>query len=124
MQASVEKRLLTKSVWWRGGVAQGVGALLVILFFDIAAATAFFGGGLALLLGTTVSALYALRSVAPSGTGAMYAVVVGAVLKWMVVAALLLVAMAMAGQRVMWVFAGLLFAQMAVIVAMMTFKRQ
>ena len=124
MQALVEKRLLTNRLWWRGLAAQGVGALLVVLFFDIATAAAFFSGGLALLSGVVASALLALRGVAPSGTSAMYAVVLGSVLKWVVVAALLVLAMAMAGPRVMWVLAGLLFAQVALIVAMMTFKRQ
>jgi hypothetical protein len=118
MQALVEKRLLTKSVWWRGLAAQGAAALLVALVFDMAAAAAFFSGGFALLSGVAVSALYALRAVAPSGSAAMYAVVLGTVLKWVVVAALLVLA------RVFPVFAGLLFAQVALVVAMMTFKRQ
>ena len=124
MQALVEKQVLTKAVWWRGLAAQGAGALLVALIFDMATAAAFFSGGFALLSGVVVSALYALRAVAPSGSAAMYAVVLGTVLKWMVVAALLVLAMVVAAPRVFPVFAGLLFAQVALIVAMMTFKRQ
>ena len=124
MQALVEKRLLTKAVWWRGLAAQGAGALVVALVFDMAAAAAFFSGGFALLSGVAVSALYALRAVAPSGAAAMYAVVLGTVLKWMVVAALLVLAMVVATPRVLPVVAGLLFAQVALVVAMMTFKRQ
>ena len=124
MQALVEKQVLTKAVWWRGLAAQGAGALLVALIFDMATAAAFFSGGLALLSGVVVSALYALRAVAPTGSAAMYAVVLGTVLKWMVVAALLVLAMAVSAPRVFPVFAGLLFAQVALIVAMMTFKRQ
>lgn len=124
MQALVEKRLLTKAVWWRGLAAQGAGALVVALVFDMVAAAAFFSGGFALLSGVAVSALYALRAVAPSGAAAMYAVVLGTVLKWMVVAALLVLAMVVAAPRVLPVFAGLLFAQVALVVAMMTFKRQ
>jgi hypothetical protein len=54
----------------------------------------------------------------------MYAVVLGTVLKWVVVAALLVLAMVVAMPRVFPVFAGLLFAQVALVVAMMTFKRQ
>lgn len=124
MQALVEKQLLTKWLWWRGLAAQGAGAVLVALFFDIAAAAAFIGGGVALLSGAAASALYALRGTAPSGARAMYAVVLGTVLKWMVVAALLVLAMAVAGPRVAWVFAGLLFAQVVMVVVAMTFKRQ
>ncbi len=104
--------------------AQVVGALLVALVFDMVAAASFFSGGLALLSGVAVSALYALRAVAPSGAAAMYAVVLGTVLKWMVVAVLLVLAMVVAAPRVVPVFAGLLFAQVALVVAMMTFKRQ
>ena len=124
MQALVEKRLLTKAMWWRGLAAQVAGAFLVALVFDLAAAAAFFSGGFSLLSGVAVSALYALRAVAPSGAAAMYAVVLGTVLKWMVVAALLVLAMVVAAPRVLPVFAGLLFAQVALVVAMMTFKRQ
>lgn len=124
MQALVEKQQLTKAMWWRGLAAQGAVALLVALIFDMAAAAAFFGGGFALLSGVAVSAAYALRAVAPSGPAAMYAVVLGTVLKWMVVAALLVLAMVMAMPRVLPVFVGLLFAQLALVVAMMTFKRQ
>lgn len=124
MQGLVEKRLLTKAVWFRGLGAQGAAALLVALIFDMRAAAAFFSGGLALLSGVAVSALYALRAVAPTGSGAVYAVVLGTVLKWMVVAALLVLAMVVAAPRVLPVFAGLLFAQVALVVAMMTFKRQ
>jgi len=124
MQALVEKQRLTKAMWWRGLAAQGAAALLVALVFDMATAAAFFSGGLALLSGVAVSAAYALRAAAPSGAAAMYAVVFGTVLKWMVVAALLVLAMVMAIPRVLPVFAGLLFAQAALVVAMMTFKRQ
>lgn len=124
MQALVEKQSLTKAVWWRGLAAQAAGAALVALFFDIVAAAAFFSGGFALLSGVAVSALYAFRAVAPSGPAAMYAVVLGTVLKWMVVAALLVLAMVVAIPRVLPVFAGLLFAQVALVVAMMTFKRR
>lgn len=124
MRALVEKQLLTKAVWWRSLAAQGAGALLVALVFDMATAAAFFSGGFALLSGASVSALYALRAVAPSGAAAMYAVVIGTVLKWMVVAVLLVLAMVAAMPGVLPVFAGLLFAQVALVVAMMTFKRQ
>jgi hypothetical protein len=124
MQALVEKRLLTRRLWWQGLAAQGLGALLVALLFDIASSASFFGGGFALIAGTAASALYALRDEAPSGAGAMLGVLVGAVMKWFVVAALLVLAMVAPNARVPWVLAGLLFAQVVTVVAVMTFKRQ
>ena len=123
MQALVEKQSLTKALFWRCLVSQGVVASLVALVFDTATAAAFFSGGIALLLGVWASARFALRATAPSGSAAMYAVVLGTVLKWLVVAALLVLAMVVAMPRVLPVFVGLLFAQVALVVAMMTFKR-
>lgn len=124
MQALVEKRLLTMRLWWRGLAAQGIGALLVAPLFDIASSVSFFGGGFALVAGTAASALYALRAEAPTGASAMLGVLVGVVMKWFVVAALLALAMVVPEARVPWVFAGLLFAQAAMVVAVMTFKRR
>ena len=124
MQALVEKRLLTRRLWWQGLVAQGCGALLVAFAFDLASSVSFFGGGFALVAGVTASALYALRAEAPSGTAAMLGVLVGVVMKRFVVAALLVLAMAAPASRVPWVVAGLLFAKAVMVVAVMTFKRR
>lgn len=124
MHALVEKRLLTRRLWWRGLAAQGIGALLVAPLFGIASSVSFFGGGFALVAGTAASALYALRAEAPSGASAMLGVVLGVVMKWFVVAALLVIAMVAPQSRIPWVLVGLLFAQLAMAVAVMTFKRR
>jgi hypothetical protein len=124
MPAIVEKKHLATWLWWRGLAAQAVVALLVAPVFGLGSSASFFGGGLALVLGNSVSALYALRAEAPSGAGAMLGVLGGTVLKWMVVAAVLVLSMSAAGARVPWVLAGLVFAQVAVVVAVLTFKRR
>lgn len=124
MPALVEKRQLTKWVAGCGVLAQACGALLVALLVGLDASVSFAGGGLALLAGFAVAAATSLRATAPSGSGAMYAVLMGAVLKWVVVAALLVFAMMVPGSRAVWVFLGLLFAQVVLVVSAMTFKRQ
>lgn len=124
MQALVEKRLLTRRLSWWGLGAQGLGALVIASLLDVASSVSFLGGGLALVAGTAASALYALRAEAPSGSSAMFGVLLGVVMKWFLVAALLVLAMVAPEARVLWVFAGLLFAQVVMVVAAMTFKRR
>lgn len=124
MQALVEKRQLTSRLWWRGATAQVVASLPLALAVGVASSASFLAGGLALLLGNGVSALYAFRVNAPSGSGAMVGVLVGTVLKWMVVAALLGLAMTAPEARIVWVFLGLVFAKVVWVVTVMTFRRR
>jgi hypothetical protein len=51
-------------------------------------------------------------------------VVLGAVLKWLAVATLLVVAMLTPHAKPLWVLVGLVFAQVVFVLAAMTFKRQ
>ena len=92
--------------------------------FGWAAALSFVSGGLAFQLGSLVSGLFALRAVAPSGSTAAMSVVLGVLMKWLTVAALLLGAMLTPTAKPVWVLVGLVFAQVVFVLAAMTFKRQ
>lgn len=124
MSALVEKKRLENWLWWRGLAAQAVIALLVAPVAGLSASASLFGGGLSLVLGNSVSAFYSLRADAPSGSGAMLGLLGGTVLKWLVVSAALALSMSAPGARVAWVLAGLVMAQMAMVVVVLTFKRR
>ncbi|WP_028770646.1 ATP synthase subunit I [Silanimonas lenta] len=115
---------LSSRIWWRAIVVLAAGALLPGALSGPAAALSFLAGGLALLLGTLVSGRIALRGVAPSAGAAALGLGLGVVAKWVLVGALLLLAIRWPGAHPLWVLAGLLAGQVAMVLVVLTFKRR
>ncbi len=124
MQARTRNSSFALWLWWRGSLAQCLSGAAVVVMFGWPPAVSFVLGGLAFHVGSLVSGLFALRATAPSGHAAAMAVVLGVVLKWLAVAALLLGAMLAPAAEPVWVLVGLVFAQVVFVLAAMTFKRQ